>query len=735
MMTLKKLISILAMLSLAACGGGGGSSGTNPFPGGGSGGGGTTTPPSVADLDVKLSAPTITNTITSVVTVTVTALDANRTTVAAVPVTLSTDSGVISVSGADGSVTNSSGVLLATVSLGSDLTAPRVITITAKSGSITKTTTLQVVTSTTTSVPASIEVIAGATTVGTGGDTVSIRAFVKDSNNNALVLTPVSFTTNTGTLTSVGTVTDNTGTATATFSAGADKSNRTAVITVSAGTISSQLSLPITGTKLTLSGPSSLIVGSSGSFDVVLTDSKSNVVPNVTITATSSLSNAVTATGSAVTNSNGLVRFTYTASNSGSDTLVFSGAGATVTPSPALVISSEDFAFISPAASTTIPVGTAQALQVRLRSGGVAQAGRTINFTATGGTLSAASAITDASGIATVSLTSQAAGPVTVQAAVANSATSTTLPLNVVATVPTKLVLQISPTAIAPNTSATSANQAQVVAKVTDANLNPVQGVTVNFTRESDPSGGNLLQASATTDANGQATVAYRSGSESTANNGVVLRGTVASAPAVTATATLTVNQTALFIALGTGNTIQNVDNQTYRKDWVVYVTDSNGVAVNGVTLTIKVIPTHYLTGELFYDDANSVWVYAAPINVCRNEDQNTNGVLDGGEDDNTDGVLWPGNVIAVTPGTVQTVNGSATISLTYAESYAPWVRVRLTASATVTGTESRTNQEFIVGGSAADFGTKANPPAGVVSPFGTGPKPGAVCAAYPALP
>ena len=280
------------------------------------------------------------------VTATVTALNANRNAVPSVAVALSSDSGVIAISNPDGSVTNSAGILLASISLGSNLTAPRVITITAKSGSITKTTTLQVVTSTTTSVPASVEVIAGATTVGTGGDTVSIRAFVKDANNNALVQTPVSFTTNTGTLSSVGTTTDNTGTATATFSAGADKSNRTAVITVAAGTISSQLSLPITGTKLTLSGPSSLIVGSSGSFDVVLTDSKSNVVPNVTITATSSLSNSVTATGGAVTNSNGLVRFNYTATNSGSDTLVFSGAGATVTPSPALVISSEDFAFM-----------------------------------------------------------------------------------------------------------------------------------------------------------------------------------------------------------------------------------------------------------------------------------------------------------------------------------------------------------------------------------------------------
>jgi len=206
-----------------------------------------------------------------------------------------------------------------------------------------------------------------------------------------------------------------------------------------------------------------------------------------------------------------------------------------------------------------------------------------------------------------------------------------------------------------------------------------------------------------------------------------VLRATVAGTPAVTGTATLTVNQTSLFIALGTGNTISNLDTQTYRKDWVVYVTDSNGNPQNGVTLTIKAIPNAYRTGKLRFDGV--VWTYATPIWSCRNEDANEDGTLDAApvnEDDNGDGVLWPGNVIAVSPGSVQTVNGRATISLTYAESYAPWVELRLTASATVTGTESRTDAVFVVSGSSEDFSNQTNPPAGVASPFGLTPKAGA---------
>ncbi len=48
-----------------------------------------------------------------------------------------------------------------------------------------------------------------------------------------------------------------------------------------------------------------------------------------------------------------------------------------------------------------------------------------------------------------------------------------------------------------------------------------------------------------------------------------------------------------------------------------------------------------------------------------------------------------------------------------------PWVKVRLTAQATVSGTESSNAQEFYVRGLAADFSSATNPPAGTTSPFG----------------
>ena len=62
---------------------------------------------------------------------------------------------------------------------------------------------------------------------------------------------------------------------------------------------------------------------------------------------------------------------------------------------------------------------------------------------------------------------------------------------------------------------------------------------------------------------------------------------------------------------------------------------------------------------------------------------------------------------------------GRATISLIYAESYAPWVKINLRAETLVSGTEYSNEAKFVVNGAAADFNDQGVPPAGVVSPFG----------------
>ncbi|MBU6259579.1 MAG: Ig-like domain-containing protein [Burkholderiales bacterium] len=720
------LLSLTSLFLLSSCGGGG-SAGSSLF---GCKSSSTTTCPGsgtpVSSLVVTLSSPTIDNSGTSTVTATVTALDANNNAVSGAAVTLAANgNGVVTVQGTLGSVTDSSGKLTASIGIGSDMSL-RTITLTATSGATTsQPAQLTVVAAPTSSVPAKIAILASSSSVLTGGNAVMISAFVEDANNNALPSATVAFSADTGILSNVQTVTNASGVATASFSGGPDRSDRTATITVSSGSLSNTITLPISGTKLTLSGPTSAVLGTTVTMSVTATDSTNAVIPGISVTGTSSLGNKIVAAPSTTTNSSGTITFNYTATNSGADTITFNGAGYAVSPPQPLNISALNFSFISPTPSTTVPVNQAQPVAVQLFSGGAPQAGVPVTFATSGGSLSSTTATTDATGTAQTSVSSASAGPLLIQAtvSVSGSSTTATLPLTIVGTTPAAITLQVNPTSLQPNLNGGATNQAQLQAKVTDAAGNPVPNITVNFTRVADPSGGTLQQVSAITNAVGLAQVNYIAGPVSTADNGVDLRASVASTPTIQSDAFLTVNGAALYIALGTGNTIRQVDSQTNAQDWVAYVTDSNGIAVPSVNLTIKGIPAYYRTGRLAWNAAANIWTYTAPIYQCRNEDQAGTGIYSPAEDDNGNGKLDPGNVIAVAPATIATSTaGLATITLTYAKSYAMWVGMNLTASATVAGTESSNTTQFTVPGLASDYTNQQVSPPGAVSPYGAMP-------------
>ncbi len=144
---LKILIAFAVLGVTAGCGGSGPDAGTPLF-----GSGGASSPTgtaAAADLIITSSAAQLPNTGSATATVSVAAIDANRNTIAGVPVSVSADANaVVSVSGA---VTATSGTVTATVSAGADK-GNRLITVTATSGGISKSTTIQVVGTTITSV-------------------------------------------------------------------------------------------------------------------------------------------------------------------------------------------------------------------------------------------------------------------------------------------------------------------------------------------------------------------------------------------------------------------------------------------------------------------------------------------------------------------------------------------------------------------------------------------------------
>lgn len=94
-----------------------------------------------ADMTLTLSAPILQNSGTQTVTVTAVAVDANRNTVPNIPVTLAVDLGAtIKV---DAAVTDTDGKVTGAVSIGDDKTN-RVVTVTATSGTLSRTASLQI---------------------------------------------------------------------------------------------------------------------------------------------------------------------------------------------------------------------------------------------------------------------------------------------------------------------------------------------------------------------------------------------------------------------------------------------------------------------------------------------------------------------------------------------------------------------------------------------------------------
>jgi hypothetical protein len=335
--------------------------------------------------------------------------------------------------------------------------------------------------------------------------------------------------------------------------------------------------------------------------------------------------------------------------------------------------------------------------------------------------LSANTGVTDGNGRASVTVTSSSSGPASITASIGTA--QITQQVNFVATAAATLILQANPGAVSPNAGTSTNNQAALSALVQDSAGNPVSGAVVNFTAVTDPSNGSISPGSATTGPNGTAVAQFIAGPISTSNNGVVLRATV-QGTGVTGTASLTVNQQALFIAIFTGNTIGNVNETTYRKLFSVSVTDANGAAVAGRSVTLSVIPSVYMKGRLVFSTASNSWVRGS-FATCANEDRDRDGTLDTTplpiEDTNGDGRLTPGLPVTVDNPTVITDSaGQATFNLLYGENMAPWLNVDITARTNVGGTESTKVHSYELLPLSSDVTDQNVAPAGLNSPFGT---------------
>jgi hypothetical protein len=550
----------------------------------------------------------------------------------------------------------------------------------------------------------------------------TITALVRDNNNNVMQNVPVIFTASSGSLiVSQPATTDANGILTARLTTAGDPTNRTITVNGTTGQAQSSVSVNVIGTSLTITGPSSLPLGATGTYNVLLSSAGGTGIGNQSVTITSARANGISQTP-LLTDTQGNASFSLSATNSGNDTITASALGidATVT----VAVSSDAFTFTAPAANTEVTLGSNAVVTVNWRQSNVGVANSPITFATTRGTLSAGTVNTDASGNASVTISANNAGPAVVTAT--NSAgTSTQLTIEFVATTPATLELQASPFTVATN------EQSTITAIVRDANGNLVKNRDVSFVL-TDTTGGSLSVAQARTNSQGRAQTFYNASTTTSAVDGVQVDASVVGFPAVADSVNLTVAQREVFISIGTGNSIEEPNTAQYRKEWAIQVTDAQGNGVDLVDVTVSVLSERYWEGRRAWLDPPGSWATrpgaeAQPLAGCVDEDINTrNGVLDPGEDLNGNNRIEAGNRVTVAAqggggSTVRTdANGFALVDIFYPQDHAYWLEVTIEARTAVQGTEFAESTTFVLEGLASDFSNEDVAPPGVASPFGT---------------
>jgi len=561
-----------------------------------------------------------------------------------------------------------------------------------------------------------------ATLPSDGSVQANIKVYARDASNRLMSGVPIVFSATSGALNVVQATTDLQGVASATL-APLSSDSRVVTVTAAAGATTGQVAVSVDGSTIDIQGPDSLITNTAGDFTVSLVDSANHAITgksiNISTTPTTTLSSATL-----TTDANGRATFKMTPTGAATVTITAAGGGESKTKT--VTVSSDSFSFTAPGADTVVQLGAPGInFEVNWLNGGVPVAnGQTVTFSTTRGQLSAIT--TTSGGKATANLQSGTAGEAVVTATNSTGG-STQRRVVFVASQAASMSLQANPFTVGINQSST------LTATVRDASNNLVAGKTVIFSLN-DPTGGSLNVGSAVTDSLGRARTVYTASSATSAANGVHITATVQGAtPAVTGTANLTVAGSPLFLAFGTGNTIEEINADTqYRMTFVVQVTDSNGNGVPNAPVNLSALHWNYVKGNR--RATLTEWVTDENA-VCVNEDRFTgnpaydyNGVLDPGENQNGldpqgNLTLESGNIAAISPASgVTDQTGSLNFTVTYPQNYAYYIYLVLRASTAVQGTEfSRTSLPFLLPGAASDFNNITVSPPGMVSPFGRG--------------
>ncbi len=682
----KQLLAALALTSLVACGGGGGSAGTPVIGGGGSG--------KVEDVVITFSKSTIDNSGTDQVIATVTAVDANRNGVKAVPLNISVDANALVTPSATSS--DAEGKITAVIAIGADKST-RNITVTASSGSVVKTAQLPVVTGTVNPVAADLTLTLSSSRVMNGtSDDITATATAVDANRNVLAGIPITLSVDAGaTIVPSGTVTDAKGVVSGVVRTIADRSNRYVTVSARSGNLVREARFLVDGARLFASASPLVTAGSTGNtIEYTLFDSNDKAMDNQAY--------SVAATGLATqtgkTDVNGKFRYTYSApATAGNLTITATAAGAvdervvTVSAAAALPPAKE-----MPRSATITPTPSVVAVnaanssdnQVELRALFIGADNRPIQnmrarFDLVGG------------------------------------ASETYGVVNVVGNFAYSDVSGVARATFVPLTRESPTNGVTV----------RVCYDTVDFTTPAPNScaGAVNFAVSTLTVSKGAISVNIRTNNEIKKGRNELTY----------------IKEYVVMVVDSAGKAVRNaeitpsVDLRGYYKgayEWIESAQEwQKGYftgAIDPVTGKPQFQPAvaGSLNASQHYAWNGSAWVYDAAADlICPNEDWNRNGVIEnrGGinEDMNGNGELDPRKsdvAVKMIDSTKTDENGLALVQIEYGRSLGSWVEYKILVTASVSGSEARAHYTDRLPVDAAELTAKTPPPSFVVSPYGT---------------
>lgn len=559
--------------------------------------------------------------------------------------------------------------------------------------------------------PASLQLYASSVQLASSGsDEIELIALVKNAQSVLMENIDVMFSagSNDGVelqLTQPTTAAD--GTARALLTTQNDASNRMVTITAQTGSLVETVNIEITGTEVTINGTSSVIINDTVTYTLRVQDSDGVAIPNQAISL--SATNGTLSDDSVTSQANGQATVSFVATAAGE--AVITATSLNATSSFTLQVQEDAFSFVALPAEE-VPLSQDATISVLWEQNGQPVVNGDITFSASRGSISnGTNTTTDATGQASMTLASNNAGLSSITATGrdqnGNVLVTATAEIEFIAVEPHSLIADATPDIIGPDGQTST-----ITAIVRDISGNLVKNTVVNF-NVTDTSTGSISPSQATTDSNGVASTVFTSGAV-TSEDFVEIRAEVAQDTTITDTVLMTVGNRAFDIAIGTGNLLESPDSTTYLKRFAVFVSDSVGQPIEGVTLTASSTPVKYSAGGVFrkgywiWNEVLSIWEPNTTA-VCDNEDVNSNGILDTSpfdEDTNGDGFLTPGiaGTISVSGSGVTDENGQAELVYRYPRNYGYWYDAVITVFGQSTGSEASADHYYQLGVASDDL-------------------------------